>query len=323
MFMDPILFKVDFNLLFHSFKDIKFGYVPVIIFFMFSSLFLRAYKWKYLLIHFKKEIKIIYLVNSTLLGFMFNVFLPARLGEVIRAVYLGIKTKISKTTLFTTVIVERIFDGFVVLLMLSITFLKHPVVRNINTKKIGIIGSTGVIVIFAGLILFYYRKDFFMKILKKLPFKNFYQKIEKFMDNVYNGLHIFKKPKEFIIFTLYTIVTWILVGFQNHFLLKSMEMYKIIGNASVVYINIAVLSITTVGFGVPAAPGAAGTYQASVIFSLYVLNKSILNTPAYNKVVAFSLFSWLVIIIPQLIGGLLILLFEKDLYKRLSPEIKK
>lgn len=44
---------------------------------------------------------------------MANNLLPARAGEIIRAVFIGYKEYINKVSAIGTVIVERIFDGLV------------------------------------------------------------------------------------------------------------------------------------------------------------------------------------------------------------------
>ena len=55
--------------------------------------------------------------------------LPLRLGEFIRAYVLGRRENMSKSGIFATVVVERIFDGFTVLslLMLSLLFLPNDI----------------------------------------------------------------------------------------------------------------------------------------------------------------------------------------------------
>ena len=48
---------------------------------------------------------------------MANNILPARIGELVRAFILGDREKISKTASLATLVVERLFDGFSILLL--------------------------------------------------------------------------------------------------------------------------------------------------------------------------------------------------------------
>ena len=52
------------------------------------------------------------------IGFGGNCVLPARLGELVRAVYFGKKEEMSSSSALGTVVVERILDGFMILIIL-------------------------------------------------------------------------------------------------------------------------------------------------------------------------------------------------------------
>lgn len=79
---------------------------------------LRAAKSK-LLIDDVREAKVSTLFKGLSVGYLFNSLLPLRLGEFIRAFYVGDALSISKTTVFMSVVIERVVDGVI----LSICFL--------------------------------------------------------------------------------------------------------------------------------------------------------------------------------------------------------
>jgi len=62
-------------------------------------------------------------VPITTIGYMGNNIYPARAGEVLRAVILKRRENVSISASLATIIVERIFDGVV---MLSFVFLNLP-----------------------------------------------------------------------------------------------------------------------------------------------------------------------------------------------------
>ena len=90
--------------------------VPVI-----ASIFLRfwltAIRWQ-LLLRPVKRVGIHRLFAITMIGFMANNVLPARLGEFVRAYALGRSEALPPSLPFATIVIERIFDGFTLLLFL-------------------------------------------------------------------------------------------------------------------------------------------------------------------------------------------------------------
>ena len=66
--------------------------------------------------------------------------LPARAGEFIRAYVFGRRTALSKTTVFATVVLERVFDGLSVLLALVLVVLIIGV-RSPEMQYMGLAGA--------------------------------------------------------------------------------------------------------------------------------------------------------------------------------------
>lgn len=82
-------------------------------FFLFLSYWIRACRWRYLLLPVK-PISAGPLFRSTLIGFMGNYLLPFRAGEVMRAVSVGQTQNISKAGALGSIVLERGFDGLVI-----------------------------------------------------------------------------------------------------------------------------------------------------------------------------------------------------------------
>jgi len=84
------------------------------------SYYVRAYRWKLLLIEDKRA-SMTNLFSATSIGYMANNLLPARIGELVRVYVLGEKEGIDKGTVFASLVLDRLFDGFSVLLILVVT----------------------------------------------------------------------------------------------------------------------------------------------------------------------------------------------------------
>ncbi len=86
---------------------------------------LTAIRWQ-LLLRPVKRIGVHRLFAITLIGFMANNVLPARLGEFVRAYALGRSEALPASLPFATIVIERIFDGFTLLVFLvgGLSFLR-------------------------------------------------------------------------------------------------------------------------------------------------------------------------------------------------------
>ncbi len=113
--------KIDFDKLAAAFALMDYRYLLPALALTFVSYYLRAVRWKFLLLPVKRT-RLANLFPSTLIGYMANNLLPARLGEFVRAYSLGQKEGIGTSAVFASLVVDRLCDGFTILLVLLITF---------------------------------------------------------------------------------------------------------------------------------------------------------------------------------------------------------
>uniref|UniRef100_C6E5S4 Flippase-like domain-containing protein n=1 Tax=Geobacter sp. (strain M21) TaxID=443144 RepID=C6E5S4_GEOSM len=113
--------KIDFGKMAAAFAAMDYRYLAPALILTFASYYLRALRWKFLLEPIKKT-RLSNLFPSTLIGYMANNLLPARLGELVRAYVLGRKEGIETSAVFASLVVDRLCDGFTVLLVLVATF---------------------------------------------------------------------------------------------------------------------------------------------------------------------------------------------------------
>ena len=103
-----ILREVSLDELIRSFRNIRFGYFLPAVVLLFLSYWARAYRWKALLLPFKKvSVNEVYFTMMT--GFLGNV-LPLRAGDFIRAYILSRKQGISVPGILATILMEFFFD---------------------------------------------------------------------------------------------------------------------------------------------------------------------------------------------------------------------
>jgi uncharacterized protein (TIRG00374 family) len=100
------------------------------------AFYIRAVRWGWLL-RSVKPIAVSRLYSATMIGFMANNLLPARVGELVRPWALGTSERISRSTVLATVIVERVVDMFCILVFLGIALLLHPAPPAIQKAGLG------------------------------------------------------------------------------------------------------------------------------------------------------------------------------------------
>lgn len=89
------------------------------------SFWVRAIRWGWLL-RSVKPIGVGSLFSATMIGFAANNLLPARVGELVRPWTLGTTERISRSSAFATIIVERVVDMFCILFLFAFALMMHP-----------------------------------------------------------------------------------------------------------------------------------------------------------------------------------------------------
>ncbi len=84
-------------------------WIIIFIIVLLSSHYLRAIRWKVIISSVKPDASLKNLFGSLMVGYGVNCVIP-RLGEITRAVLLGKWERISRSSMFGTVIVERVID---------------------------------------------------------------------------------------------------------------------------------------------------------------------------------------------------------------------
>lgn len=96
--------------------DYRFS--PPAVLLAYGALWVRARRWGVLLRNIQR-VDTGLLFRVTLIGFLANYVLPARIGEVVRAVLLGSRRNLSPSAVFGTIVVERVLDLVTILVIFS------------------------------------------------------------------------------------------------------------------------------------------------------------------------------------------------------------
>jgi hypothetical protein len=247
----------------------------------FLSMWTRALRWRWLMLPVG-QYRAGRLFSPMMIGFGVNSLLPARLGEFARAYVLASKEKVPFTSVFATVVVERIFDTLTLLLLLVAVLTRIKVAPDLQLDYAGFrvtgaqmdagIASLAWIggVMFAGSLLLLYdpARRLVQEAILRIPFapQRFRARISSMVGTFSEGLHSLKSPKAWIAIILVSAAVWVLVGFSMQVMSWGFPGMQI-GLAQ----GIAITVFTAIAILVPAAPGYWGLMQLGIMFALLVM----------------------------------------------------
>lgn len=244
--------------------NIRYQYLILFILIIFLGTFLRALRWKYMLITFKNEIKIVNLLNATIFGYGVNVILP-RAGEIARALYIGAKEGISRSSSLGTIIVERVIDLIFLLFSVLISIMAFG--KKLEGEYPWIYQSFywGILILILSFVLLYlvikYQNEFLLtieKFFKRYSF-SFMNKASEITSKIIDGFGSIKTIRNYFFIFIFSLLLWFTYAFGSYIGLLMLRMDKI-QNVNL-FSGIMIMSITTFGIMIP-IPGSTGSYHA-------------------------------------------------------------
>lgn len=230
----------------------------------FIGVWVRAWRWHYLLGPIKK-IPTATMFPITTIGYMGNNIYPARAGEVLRAVILKRREGVSVSASLATIIVERIFDGVV---MLSFVFVNLPELANLtdasgfvgNIQQVALIGTgvfLGALAVFLLAAMFPHFTArvgvwFFSTVLPK----RLHERIINLMTKFLTGLASLRSPSNVLMVFFTSVLIWLLETGKYWFVMHAFD-FDVSFFALMLMNGIVNLATT-----IPSAPGYIGTFDA-------------------------------------------------------------
>jgi uncharacterized protein (TIRG00374 family) len=259
--------KVDWTELWLALKGANYWWILPNIALVILSMWMRAYRWKFMVNPIKK-VKMGSLFPSVMIGFMANNVLPARLGEFIRAYSLGNKENISRSATFATIMIERVFDGFSLLLILWVSLLMYPELPG-WIKQAGNLFLLINVATLAFLVLIEVKRELTLKlfrlIFRLLP-ANLSSRAEEILDKFIGGLKVFRNVPSLLWILAWSIFIWVVIGISNYFIFLAFD------QSPAVFASFILLGIVSLAVMLPSSPGFVGTFHAACVASFLILN---------------------------------------------------
>ena len=244
----------------------------------FVGVWVRTWRWHYLLRPLKKiSIKTMFPIVT--IGYMGNNIFPARAGEVLRAVILKQREGVPVSASLATVIVERIFDGVV---MLGFVFVNLGQLTHL-TQTSGFVGSIRQVALWGGIAFFAALAVFLLAAmfpkaaervldwaLKFLP-ERVRAKVRDIALRFLTGLESLRSPADALMVFVTTVIIWLLETAKYWFVMHAFPFT--VSFFALMLMN-GIVNLTTT---LPSAPGYIGTFDAPgiALLAAYGVNPEI------------------------------------------------
>lgn len=270
IFFLVLLFRqVDYQKLLIALKSIDYRLLVAAVVVTLISYSLRAIRWHYLILPHKVA-KPRNLLSATIICYMVNNLLPARLGEFARAVVFARKESMETSTVFATLVIDRLFDGFSVLLILLYTFFTVKLPPGMESLQQGLLtGGYVTLSLYIAVIVFLVllKKStektisFVDAVLKPLPW-GLSGKVIPLINSFITGIKLPARRRHLIALTISCIFIWGTAAWPIDLVLQAFDIHLPF-TASLFILVFLVFAVM-----VPSSPGYIGTYHAASMYGL-------------------------------------------------------
>ncbi|MFH1033740.1 MAG: lysylphosphatidylglycerol synthase transmembrane domain-containing protein [Pseudomonadota bacterium] len=251
--------------------------LPCVLFYALSYI-LRALRWHYLM---RPVARVGFwpLLAALGIGFLGNNLLPVHLGEVVRAYVLGRDQGVSKSAVFATIVLERVYDGLTVLfiLMLVLLFMDLPERRvegiALTARGLHAAGWAGLALfagIMAGLQLLRWQRGRMLGwlawCLRPLP-RGLDRRVLEMAASFADGLEV-ARARDILWVIVHSLLVWLCLGLWAWSLFPAFDLRLglLAGMLLEVVVALALL--------IPSAPAFVGTFHLAAAFTLGYLGAS-------------------------------------------------
>jgi uncharacterized protein (TIRG00374 family) len=220
-----------------------------------ASTFGRATRWRILLNATEAKVGVVTVYWAMMAGYLGNLVLPARAGELVRTYLISRHSGLSKTYVLTTALGERVMDAIALILFSALALL------GVSSKPAWMAGVARTLAAVAiasavGVAVLPYIHGWIERALRALPLPDgLRDKVIGLLEQVILGLRAFHDPKRFAAFAGLTPAIWFLDTCGA----------LLTGHALGIPITftIALLFLSALGLGsaLPSTPGYVGIFQ--------------------------------------------------------------
>ena len=264
---------VSLNEVLNLVSEASIFWIIIFIVFTLAGHYIRALRWKLILNSVKSDTKMKNLFGALMIGYGVNCVTP-KLGEVTRAIMIGKYENLSRTSMFGTVIVERVIDIITLgaSVLISAFIWSESLYKTFPWLEATLYISAAALVFV--LILIYLSVkfkekfyDYLLKLVGKFS-KKLVERLDYIFEMLIQGFTSLKGTKNYILTFITTVLMILVYALTSYFGFFMLHMQTI----SDVTFAMAwiVMSISSIGVVIP-TPGSTGSYHALAKNTLVLL----------------------------------------------------
>jgi len=297
IFLFLAIYKIDFSDFISAFEGLNPIWALPALFFYFLSFLFRAVRWRYMLAD-GKHIHLSSLFGYIVIGFMANNLLPARLGEFVRAYVTGRREQQSRSAVFASVVLERLFDGITIVIILLLLLYIEGSLGRPWLHYLSLVSS----VVFAGGIVFLVMLTFMRETAVKFSaaiFSLLPARLETLGNHILgrflSGLSLLRNLKDLLAVTVFSFAVW---GCETLVYLTYLKAFDINVPLDAALLTLVVVNLSMM---IPSSPGGIGIFQFACVKALAIFGVS------QGTALAFSGALHATQLLPIIILGLILL----------------
>jgi len=223
----------------------------------FVAVWARTWRWHYMLRPIKR-IPLGDLFPVVVIGYMGNNVYPARIGELLRAYVLRKREDVSISSSLATILVERIFDGVVMLLFVTFSLPFTPMPDWL--RQVVIVGSA----LFLTALIFFLAlaasprlaQRLYAWAIERFVPERFRCQLLGFLDRFMEGLHSLRSPIDVAMIFFTSLVIWLAETVKYWFVMHSFSFEVPF------YVLMLMNGVVNLATTIPSSPGYVGTFDA-------------------------------------------------------------
>lgn len=249
----------DFELIWDSLRSAEYIWLAPALVAYFLGVAVRAIRWDFLLRPLVR-LSPAQVFPVVVIGYMANNVLPLRAGELVRSYALSSRYHVRKSGALGTIAVERIFDGFTMVVFILIASLSIALTSDLrNVYHFAAILFAVLALVLLMLVFAPTTRDrVIARVMGLLPDK-ISERLHPMVEAFIAGLGIFRRWQDLLSVVLTSLLAWLLEASTYLFIAEAFNLD--LSPAAILLIT-AVANLATL---VPSSPGYVGAFEYGVI----------------------------------------------------------
>ena len=223
---------------------------------------IRALRWR-LILREQKLLSLKEVLVPIFVGYMVNNLLPARIGELYRAHFLSRRARMSRSGAVASIVVERTFDGLMLVVMILLLFFLFPQAQFLSDAALAM--ALVFLALAAGIVIYGFAtarmNRAIARVLGLLPQK-LQQSVNLRLEFFLKGIRGVSTTGRYLTVSLYTVCAWFFEACAIALVLGSFRISLTLSGFVLVY------ALSGLATTLPSGPGYVGPYQYAFVLSL-------------------------------------------------------